>query len=53
MPLPKRIPRPSSSKKEKRVVVNRYEIVKKLGHGNYGTAWLVKDKRAKEEKDSL
>ncbi|XP_061198174.1 serine/threonine-protein kinase Nek11-like [Saccostrea echinata] len=36
-----------SSKKTSRVLANRYEIVKKLGKGNFGTAYLCKDLRSK------
>lgn len=36
-----------SSKKTPRVLANRYEIVKKLGKGNFGTAYLCKDLRSK------
>lgn len=34
-------------KKKTRVLANRYEIVKRLGKGNYGTAYLCKDLRSK------
>ena len=57
MPLPKRIPRSRSAKSkdtnDKRVLANRYVVDKKLGSGNFGTAWLVKDLKAKDEKDAL
>nr|XP_022343810.1 serine/threonine-protein kinase Nek11-like isoform X1 [Crassostrea virginica] len=36
-----------SSKKTTRILANRYEIVKKLGKGNFGTAYLCKDLRSK------
>ncbi|XP_052714284.1 serine/threonine-protein kinase Nek11-like isoform X4 [Crassostrea angulata] len=36
-----------SSKKTPKVLANRYEIVKKLGKGNFGTAYLCKDLRSK------
>ncbi|XP_059142130.1 serine/threonine-protein kinase Nek11-like [Physella acuta] len=35
--------------KEARVLANRYEIVKKLGSGNFGTAFLCKDKKCNNE----
>lgn len=38
---------------DKRVVVNRYRVEKKLGSGNFGTAFLVKDLKAKEQSDDL
>ena len=34
---------------EKRVVNDRYRIEKKLGHGNFGTAFLVTDLKDNEE----
>ena len=50
MPLPKKIPRgrPVEEKEEEetkalRVLANRYQVQKKLGSGNFGTAFLVKD----------
>ncbi|XP_005105732.1 serine/threonine-protein kinase Nek11 [Aplysia californica] len=35
--------------KEARVLANRYEIVKKLGSGNFGTAFLCKDRKCNNE----
>lgn len=39
-------------KKKTRVLANRYEIVKRLGKGNYGTAYLCKDLRSKTSDSS-
>lgn len=39
------------SQSEKRMLANRYRIEKKLGSGNYGTAFLVTD--LKDETDQL
>ncbi|CAH1779518.1 unnamed protein product, partial [Owenia fusiformis] len=54
MPLPKKMPRSGGGKNGKdsegpRVAANRYEFVKKLGSGNFGTAWLVKDRKCENE----
>lgn len=38
---------PKKSTKKPRVLANRYEIVNKLGKGNFGTAYLCKDLRCK------
>ncbi|GFN79182.1 serine/threonine-protein kinase nek11 [Plakobranchus ocellatus] len=35
--------------KEARVLANRYEVVKKLGSGNFGTAFLCKDRKCNNE----
>ncbi|KAH9505755.1 Serine/threonine-protein kinase Nek11 [Bulinus truncatus] len=35
--------------KEARVLANRYEVVKKLGSGNFGTAFLCKDLKCNNE----
>ena len=55
MPLPKKFPRAGagSKGKEKRVLANRYRVEKKLGSGNFGTAWLVTDLKCKDEKEKL
>ena len=50
MPLPKQLRKPE---KKKRVLANRYRVEKRLGSGNFGTAWLVTDLKCKEEKDKL
>ena len=34
---------------EKRVLANRYRVEKKLGSGNFGTAFLVTDLKENEE----
>ncbi|XP_033754320.1 serine/threonine-protein kinase Nek11-like isoform X2 [Pecten maximus] len=41
----------STKKKPPRVLANRYEIVRKLGKGNFGTAYLCKDLRQKNSTD--
>ncbi|XP_013411835.1 serine/threonine-protein kinase Nek11 [Lingula anatina] len=55
MPLPKKIPRGRRSSKEeeeeKRILANRYQVERKLGSGNFGTAFLVKDLKCKDPKD--
>ncbi|ELT89257.1 hypothetical protein CAPTEDRAFT_177924 [Capitella teleta] len=58
MPLPKRIPRSGSAKSKdassvvtQRILANRYAVEKKLGSGNFGTVWMVKDSKAKDEKE--
>ena len=63
MPLPKKIPRSGGTgqkqKKDskdgapvqKRVLANRYQVEKKLGSGNFGTAFLVKDLKLKNVDD--
>lgn len=33
--------------KEQKILANRYQIIKKLGKGNFGTAYLCKDLRNK------
>ncbi|RUS72823.1 hypothetical protein EGW08_019416 [Elysia chlorotica] len=35
--------------KEARVLANRYEVIKKLGSGNFGTAFLCKDRKCNNE----
>lgn len=34
-------------KKKARILANRYKVVKKLGKGNYGTAYLCQDLKVK------
>ena len=66
MPLPKNFPRPMSgggkvpaatpttttqSKPPKRMLANRYQVEKRLGQGNFGTAWLVSDLKYKDPKE--
>ena len=56
MPLPKKIPRSrakSDKTPDKRILANRYRVEKKLGSGNFGTAWLVTDLKCKDPKDQL
>lgn len=50
MPLPKQLQKPE---KKKRVLANRYRVEKRLGSGNFGTAWLVTDLKCKDEKEKL
>jgi hypothetical protein len=38
-----------TEKDEPQIFKNRYKIVKKLGAGNFGTAYLVTDLKAKNE----
>lgn len=38
-------------KKKARILANRYEIVKRLGKGNYGTAYLCRDLKIKSTED--
>jgi NIMA (never in mitosis gene a)-related kinase 11 len=38
-----------SSNDEKRIIANRYRVEKKLGSGNFGTAFLVTDLKENEE----
>lgn len=52
MPLPKKIPselRAKMSATHGRTMGNRYCIQKKLGSGNYGTAYLVHDLKNNKE----
>ena len=35
--------------KESRVLANRYEVLKKLGSGNFGTAFQCKDRKNNNE----
>lgn len=57
MPLPKKLPLSSNQSKSdvpakpKEVLANRYRVEKTLGKGNCGTALLVFDIKAKEERD--
>ncbi|RNA05287.1 Serine threonine- kinase Nek11, partial [Brachionus plicatilis] len=51
MPPPRDIKKSAGiSDDEKRVLANRYRVEKKLGSGNYGTAFLVKDLKTNELK---
>lgn len=49
MPPPREVLTKQASNDEKRVIANRYRIEKKLGSGNYGTAYLVTDLRNNDE----
>lgn len=53
MPLPSQLPedfikKPSSTSV---LVGNRYSIIKRIGSGNFGTAFLIEDTTAKNEND--
>jgi hypothetical protein len=37
--------------KEQRILANRYQVVSKLGKGNFGTAFLCKDLRHSKSQD--
>lgn len=37
----------TKEKKKARIYCNRYETIKRLGKGNFGTAFLVRDRRLK------
>ena len=50
MPLPKDL-RSMSAKKRRPILANRYQIEKKLGSGNFGTASLVVDLKSKDAKE--
>ena len=52
MPLPKKIPKELASKSScvGKVYVNRYEVVKRLGSGSFGTVFLVEDLRSDRER---
>ena len=52
MPLPKKIPKELASKSScaGKVYANRYKVIKRLGSGNFGTAFLVEDLRAQGER---
>ncbi|KAK3085292.1 hypothetical protein FSP39_001166 [Pinctada imbricata] len=43
--------RRDSKPKKVRVLANRYEVVRRLGKGNFGTAYLCKDLRSKQGDD--
>lgn len=50
MPPPRDIKKSSNiNDDDKRVLANRYRVEKKLGSGNFGTAFLVTDLKEKEE----
>jgi hypothetical protein len=37
----------NKKKSKTRILANRYQVLKKLGKGNFGTAYLCKDLRVK------
>ena len=39
----------TKEKKKAKIYCNRYEVVKRLGKGNFGTAYLVRDRRLKSK----
>lgn len=50
MPPPRDVKKQQSlNDDEKRVLANRYRVEKKLGSGNFGTAFLVTDLKENEE----
>ena len=57
MPLPKKLPLSSNQSKSdvpakpKEVLANRFRVEKTLGKGNCGTALLVFDIKAKDERE--
>ena len=57
MPLPANLSVEKSGKKkskgDKRVLANRYQVARRLGSGNFGTAWIVTDLKTKDDKDKL
>ena len=53
MSLPSQFKVKTNSDKEKRVLANRYQLEKRLGSGNFGTAWLVTDLKAQDNQQTL
>ena len=53
MPLPNHLPDDFMSKVSKKpdLIGNRYSIVKRIGSGNFGTAFLIEDKDAVIEEE--
>lgn len=50
MPPPREVlTKQAVSDDNKRIIANRYRVEKKLGSGNYGTAYLVTDLRNNDE----
>lgn len=50
MPPPRDVKKSTNlSDDDKRVLANRYRVEKKLGSGNFGTAFLVTDLKENEE----
>ncbi|XP_038069703.1 serine/threonine-protein kinase Nek11-like isoform X2 [Patiria miniata] len=50
MPPARGVKKPKDDKSDHRVLANRYVVEKKLGSGNYGTAYLVHDTKANTSK---
>ncbi|XP_022106640.1 serine/threonine-protein kinase Nek11-like isoform X2 [Acanthaster planci] len=50
MPPARGVKKPKDDKSDHRVLANRYLVEKKLGSGNYGTAYLVHDNKANTNK---
>ncbi|XP_055955396.1 serine/threonine-protein kinase Nek11-like isoform X1 [Patella vulgata] len=47
--MPLRRPNTNNDTKEAKILANRYEVVKKLGSGNFGTVFVCKDRQNTEE----
>lgn len=51
MPLPKSIPKGRNASKDfGRVYAKRYHVIKRLGSGNFGTVFLVRDSYDNDER---
>ncbi|XP_072024881.1 LOW QUALITY PROTEIN: serine/threonine-protein kinase Nek11-like [Amphiura filiformis] len=50
MPPSRGVKKPKEDKTDHRVLANRYRVEKKLGSGNFGTAYLVYDMKANKSK---
>ncbi|XP_063951532.1 serine/threonine-protein kinase Nek11-like [Lytechinus pictus] len=50
MPPSRGVKKPKEDKSDHRVLANRYRVEKKLGSGNFGTAFLVFDMKANPDK---
>ncbi len=50
MPPARGVKKPKEDKSDHRVLANRYLVEKKLGSGNFGTAYLVHDTKANTSK---
>ncbi|XP_002742440.2 uncharacterized protein LOC100370291 [Saccoglossus kowalevskii] len=53
MPPSRGIKKPKEDKSDHRVLANRYRVEKKLGSGNFGTAFLVFDLKTKKGDEEL
>lgn len=50
MPPARGVKKPKEDKTDHRILANRYRVERKLGSGNYGTAYLVYDDKANKNK---